>query len=282
MRGARIILLFCLGMSSALTLWQRWTVHREIRESTAMVLSGVNNKSRAPVKPGSARLDGLPAPVSRYLRKALNPNGKPIRSVLLQQEGKLQTTPDQEEYKSFEATHIATVGKPGFLWNATIDMFPGIHVVDSYYSQSAFGSIYLMSLFGLVSRSNEPELNQGALYRYLAESVWYPQALLPGNGVRWTALDDRRALATLDDGPNSVSLEFRFNQDGLVESIYTEDRYGLFGKEYRRHPWEGKFSNYRKVDGMMIPMNGEVGWHMSDGFWLFWKGSLKKVEFTYH
>lgn len=279
MRTALRILLVIIFLSIALLIWQIGSVRSDIEDRTALVLSAARNQPEAPTS--SLDLEALPAPVRRYLRKALKPDGQRIQSVLLKQEGELETAPDQPGYKSFEATHSATVGKPGFLWNATIDIFPGIRVVDSYVNQSASGTVYLMSLIPLDSRSDQEKLNQGALYRYLAESVWYPQALLPGNGVRWTALDESRALATLEDGPNSVSLEFRFNQEGLVESIYAEDRYGLFGEEFRRLPWEGRFSNYREVDGMLIPMKGEVGWHMPDGFWLFWKGSIKEVRFTY-
>jgi hypothetical protein len=53
--------------------------------------------------------------------------------------------------------------------------------------------------------------------RYLAEAVWLPTALLPVNGVRWSPIDENRALATLQgDDDVSVSLEFRFENNDVV------------------------------------------------------------------
>lgn len=49
-------------------------------------------------------------------------------------------------------------------------------------------------------------LSRGALQRYLAEAVWFPTALLPREGLKWTAVDDSTALATLTDSGITVSL----------------------------------------------------------------------------
>ncbi|MCB1305725.1 MAG: hypothetical protein KDK37_15665, partial [Leptospiraceae bacterium] len=199
------------------------------------------------------------------------------------QTGELATNPDESSYLPFQAEQTANARKPAFLWNARVSVAPVlfIRVADSYINGIASGSVYLLSAIPMANRSAEKELNQGALFRYLAESVWYPTALLPENGVKWRSIDSHRALATLSDGGNTVSLEFRFSEDGLVQSIYTQDRPGLFDGEYVTYPWEGRFQDYRKVDGMMIPFRGEVGWHLPEGFWLFWKGDLDRIQFQW-
>ena len=78
------------------------------------------------------------------------------------------------------------------------------------------GRVSLFSAFTLSSSANIPELNSGALHRYLAEAVWYPTALLPQAGVQWSPIDEHSALATLTDNGETVSLEFRFNDAGEV------------------------------------------------------------------
>jgi hypothetical protein len=55
---------------------------------------------------------------------------------------------------------------------------------------------------------------QGELMRFFAEAAWYPTALLPSQGVQWQAMDDSSALGTLKDGQTSVTLLFRFNENG--------------------------------------------------------------------
>jgi hypothetical protein len=37
------------------------------------------------------------------------------------------------------------------------------------------------------------EIAEGQLMGFFAEAAWYPTALLPGQGVRWEAVDDSSA-----------------------------------------------------------------------------------------
>ena len=53
--------------------------------------------------------------------------------------------------------------------------------------------------------------------RYLAEAVWYPTALFPGQGVQWKAVNDSSAFGTLTDGDVSITLLFTFGKDGLFD-----------------------------------------------------------------
>lgn len=126
-----------------------------------------------------------------------------------------------------------------------------------------------------------PELDAGALHRYLAEAVWYPTALLPEAGVKWTAVDDRTALATLAVGTTVVSLDFRFNDKGEVTGIYSAGRYGMFDGEYRRRAWEGHFTGYGEHEGMRIPTHGEVGWYADNGLELVWRGHIVDARYAF-
>ncbi|MEO7362298.1 MAG: DUF6544 family protein [Gemmatimonadaceae bacterium] len=67
--------------------------------------------------------------------------------------------------------------------------------------------------------------------RYFAEMAWYPTALLPGQGVRWEAVDERSANATLVDGPISLTLLFRFDDARLIKSVHADARGATQGKD---------------------------------------------------
>src|SRR5690606_39033748 len=117
----------------------------------------------------------------------------------------------------------------------------------------------------------------GSLHRYLAEAVWYPNALMPSANLQWSGVDERRALATLTSHGTAVALEFRFAGTGEVSGIYTPARWGKFKEGYVQRPWEGHFHSYREWSGVVVPTEGDVGWYV-DGTWrCVWRGRI--VEF---
>jgi hypothetical protein len=77
----------------------------------------------------------------------------------------------------------------------------------------------------------------------------------------------------------SVSLQFRFNDDGEVSWIYSPGRWGKFGSEYRQVPWEGHFRNYREQNGMLIPGEGDVGWYLGGMWEKVWEGKITKASY---
>jgi len=72
--------------------------------------------------------------------------------------------------------------------------------------------------------------------RFFAEAAWYPTALLPSQGVRWQAVDDHSAKATLADGTLSVTMLFNFNDAGMIESVRAEARAANRGQDDRHDP----------------------------------------------
>ena len=47
----------------------------------------------------------------------------------------------------------------------------------------------------------------------------------------------------------------------------------------RMTPWTCSFRDYRKLDGMMIPMEGEVGWILPEGELSYWRGRIVSAEY---
>lgn len=222
----------------------------------------------------------LPAPVARYLKRALPKEIRPIQTVRIEQSGALRTSTSSKNWKDFSAHQFVAPVAPGFVWNARVKMPFGTHirVLDSYSFGVGSGHVSLVSAFRVTSASDEPELNSGALHRYLAESVWYPTALLPQSGVSWVPMDEKSAIATLVDHGIEVSLEFRFNDADEVIAVYSPGRYGRFDGAYKKVGWEGHFSHYREQNGFLIPGRGEVGWYDAGNLELVWKGEINSVH----
>jgi hypothetical protein len=231
-------------------------------------------------------LAGLPAPVQRYFRAVLTDGQPIIAAATLEMTGTMNMSATAEQWKPFTSTQRVVTRKPGFLWDAEVLMFPGLpaHVEDSYI---AGNGRLIAKLFGLVPRGQnvqgEGEIARGELMRFFAESPWYPTALLPSQGVRWEAVDDASAQATLIDGPITLTLLFRFDDAGLIASVRAESRGASVGKDgvMTMLPWDCALSNYRPHGGMLIPMTGEAAWVRPDGRKVYFVGHVEKLSYEF-
>lgn len=117
--------------------------------------------------------------------------------------------------------------------------------------------------------------------RFLAEAAWYPTALLPNQGVRWHAVDEKSAQATFADGNNEVTLLFTFTDVGLIDTVRAEARGRTVDGKIVPTRWLGRFWNYAQRAGMSIPLDGEVMWLLPDGPRPYWRGHIAEIAFTF-
>jgi len=237
--------------------------------------------SNKPATYDTSELDALPAPVQRYFRAVLSDGQPMVSRVSVAHTGTFNMSETGERWKPFTSTQHITTRPPGFVWNARIAMMPGlsVHVHDAY---AAGEGILRASLFGLITLAamrGTPAMDQGELMRYLAEAAWYPTALLPRQGVHWTAVDDTSARATLQDGDTRVSLLFRFDEQGLIESVRAEARGRTVAGKVIATPWEGRWCHYDTREGMRIPIEGEVAWLLPEGRKPYWRGRITEISF---
>ena len=253
------------------------------RQQTALTteLDRLIRADNAALTAADQPLENVPAPVSRYLRWALRTTTT-IQQVRIEQVGTLRTNVLSERWMPFEAEHTVRPPAAGFLWDARVAIAPMLHVRvrDAFINGRGSGQVSLLSAFVVGRDADTPEMNSGSLHRYLAEAVWYPTALLPGPNLRWSEIDEDRALATLTIADVSVSLEFRFAEGGEVTGIYTPARWGTFAEGYRQLPWEGHFRDYRERHGIVVPTRGEVGWYLDDRWRAVWKGRITAFEMS--
>lgn len=231
-----------------------------------------------------ADLENLPVPVKRYLKHVLTDGQAFISIIKTKQTGELRTHTSSKKWYQFTAKYLATPITAGFVWGAKVKtpLLTWLRVSDGYICGAGLNKVDLFSIFPVASDSNTPEINSAALYRYLAEAVWYPTALLPESGIQWTPLSNHSALATLIDNDVSVSLEFRFNDDNEVTGIYTPGRYQKPHGKYLSTGWEGHFKNYIYQSGLRVPTYGEVGWY-SEGEWqCVWKADVTDIKFNFY
>jgi hypothetical protein len=152
-------------------------------------------------------IEDLPAPVQRFFKTVLKDGQAIVAAVKLSQQGQFNMSETKAKWSPFTATQLVTTQRLGFDWDARIQMAPGLNafVHDTYLLEEGSLHAALLGLFTVANMHGTPENNQGELLRFFAETTWYPTALLPSQGVRWEAIDDTSARATLTDGATTVS-----------------------------------------------------------------------------
>lgn len=156
-----------------------------------------------------------------------------------------------------------------------------MHIHDAYIAGAGVLRGAVGGIVPVVNTKDSPELASGELLRFLAECAWYPTALLPSQGVRWTAVDDQSAIATLTDGPVTAALTFHFQQDGAIDSVRAESRGRAVGKATIGTPWQGRFWNHQMQAGMRVPMEGEVAWILPEGPMPYWRGVNTELRYEF-
>jgi len=268
-----LVLIATLILGAAL-----WLARLRQHRALAALMRSIETAART-ARPRSAGIQAsetLPAPVARYLGHVLPAQSRWIRLARYEQSGSLRTGTRNHRWMPFTAAQVVAPGIPAFVWDAKVRFLPFLHVRvrDSLLHGRGAGQVSLLSALPISGAGGNPEINAGALHRFLAEAVWYPTALQPSPLLCWEPIDDTRASAALTCGGICVSLEFRFNEHHEVAGIYTPARWGSFEGGYRQVAWEGRFADYAEHDGVLVPTRGEVGWHDAGEWHAVWRGSI--------
>ena len=94
-------------------------------------------EARLPIKTtryDAKELNGLPTPVQRYFRSVLKDGQPTVLVVDMEQSGTFNMSETGEQWKPFTATQRVITNRPGFDWEARIQMAPAlsVNVHDAY------------------------------------------------------------------------------------------------------------------------------------------------------
>jgi hypothetical protein len=231
-------------------------------------------------------LDGLPAPIQRYFRAVLKDGQPIITGVTVRHRGSFNLGQDADNWKPFTSTQKVVTRRPGFVWDARVAMLPRLPVRahDAYVAGVGILHPTILGLLDLTDLRGTGEIAHGELMRFFAEAAWYPTALLPSQGIRWEALDDRSAKATMTDGDLVLTMTFMFGTDGLIESVRADARGRTVGNTIVMRPWEARTANHKVIDGMRVPMTGEVAWLLpaaEGGRKPYWRGEIVSISYEF-
>ena len=228
-------------------------------------------------------LAGLPAPVQRFFRAALTDGQPVVTAASIAHSGSFNMGQTRDQWKPFTSTQRVVTRRPGFAWDGRVMMLPGVpvQVHDAYVAGEGLLQPSVFGLFSLTRVAGGGEIARGELMRFFAEAAWYPTALLPSQGVRWEAVDEQHARATLVDGDIRLTMAFGFGADGLIETVLADARGRMEGDRVVMAPWQGRFWNYERRSGMQVPLEGEVAWLLPAGRKPYWRGRTTALAYEF-
>ena len=276
MRIALLVIGVLVSGSAATVVGSNWFWKRATAARIAQLTEAIVEPEQ---RYASSALAVLPLPVARYFRRVLRDGQPMIRSVITTQEAEFFIN---GAWRPLKATQHFSATPPGLVWDATITMAPLVqaYVRDGYVVGQGSMQAAVYGLLPLVDQAGTPELNSGALQRFLGEAVWLPTALLPSSAVSWQARDDRSAVATLTDRGTRVSMLFEFDGNGDVVKI-SGDRFKESAGSYTLQPWIISCQEHAERSGIRVPQYCEVAWMGLNGPEPYWRGRISTIRFEF-
>jgi hypothetical protein len=265
-----------LILFAALAGYGSWRLNTMVKEEVKQAFA--HNPARDGSVVTREMIARTPLCVQRWLERSGITGKEMIRTLRLKQHGQMRTKP-QGKWMPFEAEQYYTIQRPSFIWKARIASGAGFFLSarDKYDNGEGNMWIQALSLY-TISNSSGPEMDQGALLRYLAEGCWYPSMLLSPY-IGWTGIDSLTARATMSYKNMTASGIFTFTPEGEVKS-FDALRYREFEGTYQQERWHVDVRDYQNFEGIRIPTVAEVTWKLPSGDFNWLKLSINGVGYN--
>lgn len=235
--------------------------HQQVnKEVTAMFSKPLTENNRDPLN----SVKRLPPIVNKWLSKSIDTNAAPVKFVRLRQKGTMRTKPDGS-WMPFTAVQYFRTDEPAFIWETTVQMFPLVTLAGRDRLNNGEGQmlIKLLSLFKIADAKNSEMINESTLMRFLAEICWFPDAALYSD-IYWREIDPLTAEATIRCSNITATGNFNFNEKGDLLG-FSGYRYKENGKTATKEKWVVETSDFKRVNGFLIPTKCKVTWSLKEG-----------------
>ncbi len=145
---------------------------------------------------------------------------------------------------------------------------------DTYIVGKGRLTVLLFSLFKIVNSQGE-KTDQGEVFRWIGESVWFPTNLLPSENLQWSPIDSSSTKLTFNHKDISVSYIVNFNDRNEITQMETKRYMG----EDDLENWVGEFRNYKEINSVIIPTEIKAIWKLKTGDYSYARFNIKKIEY---
>jgi hypothetical protein len=218
------------------------------------------------------KLDALPPPVQRYLRKVAALGMPLIHTARLRHSGDFKTSL-HKEWTLIYGEQYYNVTPPGFVWKGTTRLFS---TIDCFISGRGGLRVWLLSAFPVKHLSGSAT-NDAELLRWIGESVLFPTALFPSNTIYWKPIDDTAATLIFKNNNEILKYKVLFNEANEIYRIETKRWYDNKSVEN----WVGKFSDYSWCKGYIVPSKIEAAWVLDGIEYPYARFTIDVIEYNF-
>ena len=241
-----------------------------------------------------AALNGLPAPVRRYLaytgadraplaRLARYRFTGEVRIPLTGDRSRVATATPWLPAQGQQVMALSSHGL-GYVWDSRWQS-PGGHidVRDAYLDGQTH--IWAIRADGRVMMDErEPAIDQTYMVRFFAEATQSPTMLMPSRWLRWEPVSDSRARAVLQHGSARASMECHFEPGGALTRCESDDRLLRYSGEVPERwigaRWIMTRTDYQDMGGLRLPTRMAVHWRLGESEFEQVRARIESVAFT--
>lgn len=267
---ANVILL--IGIVLSFSHWQfNASVNKEVKRFFPLA-------TEQTAKITADQLANVPPIVEKWLRRSHLLDKNPITSAYFVQSGEMRMSPEGK-WTPFEARQWTRTEDAGFIWLAEVLAPMGITITarDNYAEGKGNMLIKLLSLVP-IDNAKGPELDQGAMLRYLGELVWYPTAAL-SDYIAWEGINDTTAKAIMRYGESTAEALFFFNAQGDVVRVEADRYYHQKGGSSLER-WVIHLEGVKECEGIAVPARASIHWKLKEGDYHWYKVEVKEIRYN--
>jgi NADH:ubiquinone oxidoreductase subunit K len=222
--------------------------------------------------------DSLPPIVQKWMQRSGIINKHKINSVRLKQKGLMRSKPESDWLK-VNAEQYFRADEPAFIYKMEVDAAPFISMTgrDRYEEGQGNMLIKILGFYTMIDSKNK-EIDQGAMIRYLSESLWFPSFAISGY-VKWEQINESTVKAKMVYKGMSESVFITFTPEADVKKIEAE-RYGEFDGKYSKEHWSVVNASYKEFEGIRIGNISEVTWKLKSGDFTWFKLEITELEYN--
>ncbi|MFP4289313.1 MAG: DUF6544 family protein [Bacteroidales bacterium] len=221
-------------------------------------------------------IEHLPVLVQDYLKYARVLN-KPIPYNVkitfdAQMRGKGQDWFDMqtEQYNFFDASERF------FFLEAKVKGLPakGYH---RYKENISSMNVKLFSAIPIVKKSGE-EMFEAETVTLFNDMCFLVPASLIDKRIEWEEIDHESVKAHFTNQGVTISAILYFNEKGQLVNFISDNRWDI--NEMKQIRFSTPLSQYKEINGFMLPSYGEAIWHYPEGDFTYGRFQVKNVEYN--
>ena len=221
-------------------------------------------------------LGHLPPPVARSVRRS-GVVGQPIpHRVTLRQRGEILL---RDRWFPFTGDERYTLDPPSFQWTGTVKLagVPLARAEDSFENGHGRMHVRMLRLFTVIDETG-PEMDQGALMRWLNDTMWFPHVWAT-DVISWKPIDEFTAVGAITVGDLEVAAEFRYDGDGRLVD-FRADRYRVDDSGPELAGWRTPLTGYARFGGVEVPSRGAAVWELRGGDLEYIRLEITRIRYT--